>query len=361
MLYHLLYPLYKYFFPFNIFRYITVRTALAGITSLVIVFVFTPLLIKKMKEMKVKQQIREELETHKGKSETPTMGGVLIIFAIFISTLLWANLTNPYIWIALFTLLTFGFIGFLDDRRKILMKSARGVQKRYKLIMEITLSLVIGLLLYYLSFYGLFNLHLSVPFFKKFTPFLGVFYIFWIALVLVSSSNAVNLTDGLDGLATGSVLIAGSAFTALAYTAGHAVWATYLNIPKIPLAGELTIFMGALVGACLAFLWYNTYPAQIFMGDVGSLSLGASIGIVGIIIKQEFLLFFAGGLFVLEALSVLIQIIYFRISKGKRVFLMSPLHHHFEKLGWQEPQIVVRFWIIAMIFAFFTLTTLKLR
>lgn len=361
MLYHLLYPLYKYFSPFNVFRYITVRTALSALTALFIVFVFTPLLIKKMKELRVKQQIREELETHKMKSETPTMGGLLIIFAIFISTLLWANLTNPYVWIALFTLLSFGLIGFLDDRRKILLRNAKGVLKRYKLIMEIFLSLIIGLTLYLLSHYGLFDLHLSVPFFKKFTPFLGIFYIFWIVLIIVSSSNAVNLTDGLDGLATGATLIAGSTFTALAYTAGHAVWATYLNIPKVPLAGELTIFMGALVGACLAFLWYNSYPAQIFMGDVGSLSLGASIGVVGIMIKQEFLLFFAGGLFVLEALSVLIQVIYFRLSKGKRVFLMSPLHHHFEKLGWQEPQIVVRFWIIALIFAFFTLTTLKLR
>lgn len=361
MLYHLLYPLYKYFFPFNVFRYITVRTALSAITALLIVFILTPLFIKKMKEMRVKQQIREELETHKKKSETPTMGGFLIIFAILISTLLWANLTNPYIWVALFTLLTFGFIGFLDDRRKILMGNAKGLLKRNKLIMEAFFSLVIGLLLYLLYHYGLFDLHLSVPFFKKATPFLGFLYVFWIVLIIVSSSNAVNLTDGLDGLATGATLIAGSTFTALAYTAGHAVWATYLNIPKVPLAGELTIFMGALVGACLAFLWYNSYPAQIFMGDVGSLSLGASIGVVGIMIKQELLLFFAGGLFVLEALSVLIQVIYFRLSKGKRIFLMSPLHHHFEKLGWLEPQIVVRFWIIALIFAFFTLTTLKLR
>lgn len=361
MLYYLLYSLYKYFSFFNVFRYITVRTALSAITSLFIVFIFTPFLIKKMKEMSIKQQIREELETHRKKGETPTMGGILIIFAILLSTLLWANLANPYIWIALFSLLSFGFVGFLDDRRKVLRKNAKGLLKRYKLIMEIFLSLLIGLLFYFLSYYGLFDLHLSVPFFKKFTPFLGVFYVFWITLILVSSSNAVNLTDGLDGLATGATLIAGSTFTALAYTSGHAIWATYLNIPKVPLAGELTVFMGALVGACLAFLWYNSYPAQIFMGDTGSLSLGASIGIVGIMIKQELLLFFAGGIFVLEALSVLSQVVYFRLSKGKRIFLVSPLHHHFEKLGWQEPQIVVRFWIIALIFAFFTLTTLKLR
>ncbi len=361
MLYHLLYPLYKYFSPFNVFRYITVRTALSALTALFIVFILTPFLIKKMKEMRIKQQIREELENHKKKGETPTMGGIIIIFAIFLSTLFWANLANPYIWIAIFTLLSFGFIGFLDDRMKILLRNAKGVLKRYKLIIEIFLSLIIGLIFYLLSHYGFFDLHLSVPFFKKFTPFLGIFYILWIVLIIVSSSNAVNLTDGLDGLATGATLIAGCTFTALAYTSGHAVWATYLNIPKVPLAGELTIFMGALVGACLAFLWYNSYPAQIFMGDVGSLSLGASIGVVGIMIKQELLLFFAGGLFVLEALSVLIQVVYFRISKGKRVLLMSPLHHHFEKLGWQEPQIVVRFWIIALIFAFFTLTTLKLR
>ncbi|MGQ9617387.1 MAG: phospho-N-acetylmuramoyl-pentapeptide-transferase [Candidatus Aminicenantia bacterium] len=361
MLYQLFLFLYKYFFPFNVFRYITVRTALAGVTSLFIVFFLTPVFIRKMKEMKIKQQIREELEAHLQKAETSTMGGIIIVFSIFISTILWADLKNFYIWIAIFTLLSFGLIGFLDDRKKILLKNARGILKRHKLIMEIFLSFIIGLILYILAHHGLFSLYLSVPFFKKFVPFLGVFYIFWIVLILISSSNAVNLTDGLDGLATGTTLIAGSAFTALSYTAGHAVWATYLNIPKVPLAGELTIFMGALVGACLSFLWYNCFPAQIFMGDVGSLSLGASIGVVGIMIKQELLLFFAGGLFVIEALSVLIQVTYFRITKGKRLLLMSPLHHHFEKLGWKEPQIVVRFWIIALIFAFFTLTTLKLR
>ncbi len=361
MLYHILFHLYEYFSPFNVFRYITVRTALSGITALLIVFIFTPFFIRKMKELQVKQQIREELREHIKKAETPTMGGVFLIIAILISTLLWANLTNLYIWIALFTLLSFGFIGFLDDRKKILQRNSRGIQKRYKLAMEIFVALIIGVIFYILSQHGFFDLYLSVPFFKKFVPFLGALYIPWIVLILVSSSNAVNLTDGLDGLATGATLIAGSAFTALTYTAGHAVWATYLNIPKVPMAGELTIFMGALVGASLGFLWYNCFPAQIFMGDVGSLALGASIGVVGIMIKQELLLFFAGGLFVLEALSVLIQVVYFRITGGKRALLMAPLHHHFEKIGWNEPLIVVRFWIIALIFAFFTLTTLKLR
>ncbi|MEW6456956.1 MAG: phospho-N-acetylmuramoyl-pentapeptide-transferase [Acidobacteriota bacterium] len=362
MLYFLLVPLYKYFFFFNVFRYITVRTAIASLSALVMTLILVPWLINKLKKFHVGQQIREEgPPTHISKKDTPTMGGTIIIFSTIIQTLLWANLKNPYIWISLFSLVSFGMIGFWDDFMKIKRRNSKGISKRTKLILEIFMAFIIGLVLLILAKYGLFNLHLSFPFFKKWAPYLGWVYLPFIILIIAGSSNAVNLTDGLDGLATGTTLIAASAITALSYVSGHAVFATYLNIPKVPLGGELTIMVGSMVGASLGFLWYNCFPAKIFMGDVGALSMGALLGTVAILIKQELLLLFVGGLFIVEALSVIFQVLYFKISGGKRVFRMSPLHHHFEMIGWSEPQIVVRFWIVAIVFALFSLTTLKLR
>lgn len=289
------------------------------------------------------------------------MGGILIIGATLIPTLLWGNLRNGYIWIAIITMFSFGMLGFWDDYLQIKKEKPAGLIIRYKFIAQICLSLFIGIFLVYFGFKGEFNLHFSFPFFKDWVPYLGVFYIPWIMFILVSSSNAVNIADGLDGLAIGLTLIAASAFTALSYLAGRADWSQYLNIFRVENASELTVFAGAMTGACLGFLWYNCHPAEVFMGDVGSLSLGASLGIISIMIKQEILLFMVAGVFILEILSVVLQVSYFKLSKGKRIFRMAPLHHHFELIGWSEQKIVVRFWIAGIIFALFSLTTLKLR
>ena len=362
MLYYLLVPLKEYFIFFNVFRYITVRTALAGITALLISFIFGPMLIKLLKKYQLGEEIREDVpESHLEKRGTPSMGGILIIGSTIISTLLWGKLSEIYIWLAMATMLCFGLLGFWDDYLKIKLKKNSGLIIRRKLLFQIILSGCIGLIFVYLGIQGEFNLHLSLPFFKKWVPYLGLFYLPWIIFILVGSSNSVNLADGLDGLAIGLTFISASAFTALSYTAGHALWSEYLNIARVPQAAELTVFAGAMSGACLGFLWYNCHPAQVFMGDVGALSLGASIGIIAILIKQEFLLFMVAGVFILEALSVLLQISYFKLTGGKRIFKMAPLHHHFELIGWSEEKIVIRFWIAAIIFALFSLTTLKLR
>lgn len=362
MLYFLLVPLREYFIFFNIFRYITVRTALAGITALVISFTLGPWLIRMLKKFQIKQEIRlDGPQSHLNKKGTPSMGGLLILGSTLIPTLLWGNLGNIYVWIAMLAMFSFGLIGFLDDLLKIKKKRSLGLIIRAKLILQFALAGIIGLFLIYLSLSGKFDLHLSVPFFKKWVPYLGWFYLPLIMFILVGSSNSVNLADGLDGLAIGLTLITASAFTALSYISGHALWSQYLNILHVPNAAELTIFVGAMSGACLGFLWFNCYPAQVFMGDVGALSLGGSIGTIAILIKQELLLFLVAGVFILEAISVLIQISYFKITGGKRVFKMAPLHHHFELLGWSEEKIVVRFWIAAVIFSLFSLATLKLR
>ena len=362
MLYMILVPLKKFFIFFNVFRYITVRTALAGITALLISMVLAPTLIRYLRKHQFGETIREVgPKTHFTKKGTPSMGGVLIIGATALSTLLWADLSNLYVWLAMATMLLFGGLGLLDDYLQIRKDKPKGLIARYKIIFQILFAAAAGLVLFYIGLGGEFNLHLTVPFFKKWTPYLGMLYIPWIMLIMVSSSNAVNLADGLDGLAIGLTLISASSFTALSYIAGHALWSQYLNIPAVPQAAELTILLGSLSGACLGFLWYNCHPAEIFMGDVGSLSLGATIGIIAIMIKQEFLLFMVAGVFVIEALSVMIQVSYFKISGGKRVFKMTPLHHHFELMGWSEQKIVVRFWIAGIIFALFSLTTLKLR
>ena len=362
MLYWLLVPLKEYFIFFNVFRYITVRTALSGITALLLCLILGPLLIKILKKKQIGEEIRTDgPKSHFNKKGTPSMGGILIIACTLIPTLLWGNLGNTYIWVAMITMALFGLLGFWDDYLKIRKKKALGLIMKRKILVQIILGLVIGIVLYIMGTKGIFSLHLHLPFFKDWIPLLGIFYIPWITFILVASSNAVNLADGLDGLATGMTLVSIAAFTALTYVAGHVVWSQYLDIAQVPQAAELTVFAGAMAGSCLGFLWYNSHPAQIFMGDVGALSLGASIGLIAILIKQEFLLFMVAGVFVIEALSVIIQIGYFKISGGKRVFKMAPLHHHFELMGWPEEKIVVRFWIAAVIFALFSLTTLKLR
>jgi phospho-N-acetylmuramoyl-pentapeptide-transferase len=362
VLYLLLVPLNKYSIIFNPLGYITVRTALAGITALLITLLLGPWIIKILKKYQIGEEIRSNgPKSHLEKRGTPSMGGILIIGATLIPTLLWGNLSNTYVWLAMGTMLSFGILGFWDDYMKIKLKKPSGLIIRHKFIFQIILSAAIGIILIYLSFQGKFDLHLSLPFFKKWAPYLGWFYLPWIIFILLGSSNSVNLADGLDGLAIGLTLISASAFTALCYFAGRADWSEYLNILRVPQAAELTIFIGAMAGACLGFLWYNSHPAEVFMGDAGALSLGGTIGAVSIMIKQEFLLFMVAGVFILEALSVLLQVSYFKISGGKRIFKMAPLHHHFELMGWSEQKIVVRFWIAGIIFALFSLTTLKLR
>ncbi len=362
MLYYLLVPLRDYFIIFNVFRYITVRTALAGITALLISLILGPLLIKILKKYQIGEEIRPEgPESHLEKRGTPSMGGILIIGSTIIPAFLWGDLSNTYVRLAMATMLLFGLLGFWDDFLKIIEKKSTGLIIRRKLLFQIALSGVIGLILVYLGLTGEFNLQLSFPFFKKWAPYLGWFYLPWIMLILVASSNSVNLADGLDGLATGLTLISASAFVALSYVAGHALWSEYLNITRVAPAAELTVFVGAMTGACLGFLWYNCHPAQIFMGNVGALSLGGTIGLISILIKQEFLLFMVAGVFVLEALSVLLQVSYFKLTGGKRIFKMAPLHHHFELIGWSEEKIVMRFWIAGIVFALFSLTVLKLR
>lgn len=362
MLYWLLVPLRDHVSFFNLFRYITVRTALAGITALLVSFILGPWFIRLMRKHQIGQEIRPEgPQSHLAKKGTPSMGGLLIIGSALIPTLLWGNLGNFYVWMGIVTMLGFGAIGFLDDFRKVSKHRSLGLKGRTKLLLQFILAGLIGLALVYIGVTDGFSLRLSFPFFKQWVPYLGWLYLPWIVLILVGSSNAVNLADGLDGLAIGLTSISCAALTALTYIAGHINYSAYLNIAYVAQAAELTVFAGAMSGACMAFLWFNCHPAQIFMGDVGALSLGATLGIIAILIKQEFLLFAVAGVFILEALSVLLQVGYFRATGGKRIFKMAPLHHHFELIGWAEEQIVVRFWIMGVIFALFSLTTLKLR
>ncbi len=364
MLYHLLYPLHTQIGALNVTRYITFRTAAASLTALVISLVFGPLLIRKLREFQIGQVIRQEgPATHRAKAGTPTMGGLLILTAAIVPTLLWADLTNPFTWIAVLSMLSFGAIGFLDDYLKIVRRTHHGLRPRYKMGWQIVVGLAVGVSLMMLASQEppLYNTRLIFPFFKRFIPDLGMLYVPFAALVLVGATNAVNLTDGLDGLAISVFAVAAAAFTALAYVSTHAEFALYLQLVKLQSeAAELTIFCGALVGASLGFLWWNCHPADVFMGDVGSLALGGALGTVALLIKQELLLVIVGGLFVIEALSVIIQVASFKTT-GKRVFRMAPLHHHFELIGWSEPKVIWRFLIIAIIFALFSLTTLKLR
>jgi phospho-N-acetylmuramoyl-pentapeptide-transferase len=362
VLYYLLFELREQFHGFNVFRYITFRTAWAALTALMISFVLGPWLIQRMTRIKLGQFIREEgPQSHHAKAGTPTMGGILINLAILIPTVLWADLTNPYIWIILFVTFAYGVIGFVDDFQKLVKKQNLGLTTRQKLALQVAVALLAGLAIAYLpQLRNAYSTTLTFPFAKDLIINLGILYIPFIIIVIVGASNAVNLTDGLDGLAIGTTLVAAATYTILTYAAGHARVADYLHIAWVPGSGELAVFCGAMVGASIGFLWFNSHPAEIFMGDVGSLALGGAIGTLAVIIKQEVLLVFVGGLFVLEALSVIIQVIAFKTT-GRRVFRMSPLHHHFELSGWSETKVVVRFWIIAVIFAMLSLSTLKLR
>lgn len=358
MFYHLLYPLHDIFSFLNVFRYITFRTIYAILTALLISFIVGPWFIKKLKDFQIGQIVREDVpKSHKIKNGTPTMGGGLILAALFVPTLLWSDLTNPYIWVVLLTTFSFGILGFFDDYKKLRDKNGIGIKARYKFPIQLAIALLTCIFL----FYGIdHDSRLIFPFFKRLTPDLGPWYLIFGVIVIVGTANAVNLTDGLDGLAIGPVLIASATFMLFCYLAGHYRFANYLQIPFVRGSGELTILCGALVGAGLGFLWFNTYPAQVFMGDVGSLALGASIGTIAVITKQEFLLFLVGGIFVIEALSVIIQVCSYKISR-KRVFKMAPIHHHFELKGWPEPKIIVRFWIIGIILGLIAISTLKLR
>jgi phospho-N-acetylmuramoyl-pentapeptide-transferase len=364
LLYEVLYPLSPRAAVLNVTHYITFRTAAASLSALAIGLLFGPLMIRKLREFQIGQVIRQEgPATHRPKAGTPTMGGLLILTAVLVPTLLWANLRNPFIWIAMGSTTAFGAIGFADDYLKIVRRDHHGLRPRYKMAWTVVAGLGVGAAVVFLANLDspLYQTRLIFPFFKRLIPELGALYVLFAALVLVGSTHAVNLTDGLDGLAISVFAVAAAAFTALAYVSTHAEFAEYLQLFKLNFAAsELTIFCGALVGASLAFLWYNCYPAEIFMGDVGSLALGGALGTVAILIKQEFLLVLVGGVFVLEALSVIIQVASFQIT-GKRVFRMAPLHHHFELIGWSEPKVITRFLIGAIIFALFSLTTLKLR
>jgi phospho-N-acetylmuramoyl-pentapeptide-transferase len=359
MIYHLLYPLHTSYSAFNVFRYISFRTIYASLTAFLICFFLGPWFIRKLTEMQIGQYIREDgPQTHHKKAGTPTMGGTLIIFSIVVSTLLWANLTNGYIWILLIVTVGYGIIGFLDDYLMLVKKRSKGLTARQKFWLQMLVGFGVSVLIYY---WLDLNTQVTVPFFKKFSPDLGLGYIFFATLVIVGTSNAVNLTDGLDGLATGPVIVTSLTYMIFAYVTGHAVIAKYLKIAYVPQSGEITVFCGILVGAGLGFLWYNAYPAQVFMGDVGSLSLGGAIGTIAVITKQEIMLVLVGGIFVIEALSVIFQVGFFKLTNGKRIFKMAPLHHHFELNGWPESKVIVRFWIIAIALSLLSISTLKLR
>jgi len=361
VLYHLAVALQPQLNVLNVARYITFRTAAASLTALLVSLVLGPWLIRRLREFQIGQVIRQEgPQSHRAKAGTPTMGGLLILAAALGPTLLWADLTNVYMWIAVLTTAAFGAVGFFDDYLKITRRSSGGLAPRYKMGLQIATALAVSLVLMWLAARDLYNTRLIFPFFKQLIPDLGWFYVPFAVFVLVAWSNAVNLTDGLDGLAISTFAVSAATLTALAYVTGHRVFAEYLLLVRFAPAAELTVFCGALVGSSLGFLWYNAHPAEIFMGDVGSLALGGALGTVAILIKQEILLVLVGGVFVLEAASVVIQVASFKLT-GKRVFKMAPLHHHFELLGWQEPKVIARFLIISIIFALFSLTSLKLR
>ncbi len=361
MFYEIFYPLSADYSFLNVFRYITFRAAYAGLTALAICLLLGPIVIRMLRKYQIKEKIRKEgPQQHMIKSGTPTMGGLLILLTALLSVGLWSDLSNSYIWLVAFAGMGFGLIGFMDDLLKL--KTGTGLAAREKFIYQTVISLAIGFYLLYMDpGREAYATKLYVPFFKDFQPDLGSGYLLLVVLTIVGTSNAVNLTDGLDGLAIGPVIIATLAYTAIVYVCGHFNFAAYLKIQHIKGAGELAVFCLAIVGAGLGFLWFNAYPAQMFMGDVGALSLGGVLGTIAVIVKHELLLFLVGGIFVIEALSVIFQVGYFKYSGGKRIFKMAPLHHHFEQLGWEEPKVIVRFWIIAVVLAMIGLSTLKLR
>ena len=362
MFYHFLYPLKDLFFGFNVFKYITFRAAGAAITSFLICIILGPVIIRKLKQFRIGQVVRGEeakgiYEFHKDKAGTPTMGGLLIVTAIILSTVLWADLTNKYVLLAMLSIAWLCVVGFVDDYIKLSLKRSKGLTAKSKFIGQIILGLLIGLYIYFDPQIGE---NLDIPFLKNAFIDLGVFYIFFTILVIVGSSNAMNLTDGLDGLAIGCTIMVALTYTALSYMTGNFKISDYLNIIYIPGTGELAVFCATILGAGLGFLWFNSNPAEVFMGDTGSLALGGALGIVAIFIKKELLLLMVGGIFVAEALSVILQVASFKLLK-KRIFLMAPLHHHFQMKGWSENKVVVRFWIVAAILALLSLSSLKLR
>ncbi len=378
MLYWLLYQkLFPYFRLFRIFRYLTFRCVFASLTALLIGLLIGPLVIERLREFQIGQYIREEgPKSHQKKGGTPTMGGVLIVISILVPTLLWSDLSNPLVWLVVLSTAAFAAIGFADDYLKVVRKHNQGLTGRQKLALQFLTSGAVAVFLLIVEQYGGYSTRLMVPFAKKFRPdlvwqWMGVIpHLHWLAflpfvifvmIVIAGSSNAVNLTDGLDGLAIGCTIIAAGALTVLTYVSGHVVFSDYLELQRMPLVSELTVFCGAMVGGSIGFLWYNAHPAEVFMGDVGSLALGGAIGTVAVVIKQELLLPFIGGVFILEALSVMLQVGSYKLRNGKRIFKMAPLHHHFELLGWSESKVIARFWIMALVFALFALTTLKLR
>jgi phospho-N-acetylmuramoyl-pentapeptide-transferase len=378
LLYWLLYQkLFPYFHPFRIFRYLTFRTAFASLTALLIALIIGPFVIEKLRQFQISQYIREDgPESHKKKTGTPTMGGVLIAIAILLPTVLWSDPANPLVWLVVCSTLAFGAIGFADDYIKVVKRRNLGLTARAKLAWQAAAAAGVAGALIVLQQFRMFSTQLTVPFFKQLRPdllwhawpatipYLGflvfVPFVAWVIFVMVGASNAVNLTDGLDGLAIGCTIIAAGALTVLTYVSGHIVFSNYLELQRMPLVAELTVFCGAMVGASIGFLWYNAHPAEVFMGDVGSLALGGAISTVAVIIRQELLLPFIGGIFLIEAVSVMLQVGSYKLRK-KRIFKMAPLHHHFELLGWHESKVIARFWIAALVFALFALTTLKLR
>jgi phospho-N-acetylmuramoyl-pentapeptide-transferase len=361
MLYALLYPLSKDVPAFNVFRYITFRTAAAAVTALLLALLLGPVVIRWLRRKQIGQSIRETgPSTHLAKAGTPTMGGLLILGSIVIATLLWMDLQNRFVWIALGTLLALGVVGFADDWVKVSRKRSLGLTGRGKLLPQFLVALLAAYLIREVAGVGEFSTVLTFPFLKRLLVDLGALYIPFVALVIVGSSNAVNLTDGLDGLAIGAVGIAAATYGVLTYVTGNAVAARYLQLFYVPQSGELTVFCGAMAGAALGFLWFNCHPADVFMGDVGALSLGGAIAAVAVMTKQEMLLAIVGGLFVLEALSVILQVASFK-TRGRRIFRMAPLHHHFELGGWAESRVIIRFWILSLMFAVLALSTLKLR
>lgn len=350
----------QFYSGFNVFSYLTFRAIVSTLTALIISLYFGPKLIRALQRMQIGQTVRDDgPESHLSKSGTPTMGGILILASIVSSILLWADLTNSYVWIVLFVVVSFGIIGFVDDYRKVIRKDSNGLIARWKYFWQTVIGLSTAIVMYYLA-QGPEETSLIIPFVKDVLPQLGIFYVVMTYFVIVGTSNAVNLTDGLDGLAIVPTIMVASAFAVFAYVTGNANFSEYLNIPHIALTSELVVVCTAIVGAGLGFLWFNTYPAQVFMGDVGSLALGASLGVIAVLVRQELVLFIMGGVFVMETLSVILQVGSYKL-RGQRIFRMAPIHHHYELKGWPEPRVIVRFWIISLVLVLIGLATLKLR
>ncbi len=369
MFYYLFEYINKVFNPpgFDVFRFLTFRSALAAITALLISFIFGPKIIGRLKKNQIDQPIRNEgPQTHKKKQGTPTMGGLIILLSVIIPVLLWSDIKSIYIILVLFGTVVLGGVGFLDDYLKVVKKLPKGLIARYKLIGQIFVGLVVGFAIYYLPEFAQYNTQTTLPFFKNLNWDFSYLYIPWVVFIITALSNAVNLTDGLDGLAIGSIIIVMLALAIIVYVTGNVIYADYLNIIYLPGSGELTVFIAALIGAGLGFLWFNFYPAQVFMGDTGSLALGGAFGVMMILVKKDLLIPILGGIFFIETLSVIIQRLYFKYTKkkygeGKRVFKMAPIHHHFEQLNWEEPKIVIRFYIITIILALMSLASFKIR